>query len=40
MPLFALSQRRRLARVRLERRELMRIFDRARADFLAGEAGE
>jgi 1-acyl-sn-glycerol-3-phosphate acyltransferase len=40
LPVFALSQRRRLARVRLERRELIRIFDGARADFLASEAGE
>lgn len=40
LPMFALSAHRRLVRVRLERRELIRIFDRARADFLAGEAAE
>lgn len=38
MPVFASSRRHRLLRVALERRELIRIFDQARADFLAREA--
>jgi 1-acyl-sn-glycerol-3-phosphate acyltransferase len=38
--LFALRERRMLVRVRLERRELMRIFDGARLEFLAAEAAE
>jgi hypothetical protein len=38
LPLIATRRKRRLARVAAERRELMRIFDRARADFLAEEA--
>ena len=38
LPVFASSRRHRLLRVALERRELIRIFDRAREDFLAGEA--
>jgi 1-acyl-sn-glycerol-3-phosphate acyltransferase len=38
VPLFATRRRRRLVRVAAERRELMRIFDKAREDFLAEEA--
>jgi 1-acyl-sn-glycerol-3-phosphate acyltransferase len=38
LPLFATRRRRQLVRVTAERRELMRIFDHARADFLAEEA--
>lgn len=39
LPLFATRRRRQLVRVTVERRELMRIFDKARADFLAAESG-
>lgn len=35
LPLLALRKRRMLARVRLERNELIRVFDHAREDFLA-----
>ena len=40
LPLFATRRRRQLVRVAAERRELMRIFDKAREDFLAAEAAE
>ena len=35
LPFFATRRRRQLVRVAVERRELIRIFDKARADFLA-----
>ncbi len=38
LPVYATLRRRRLQRIRLERRELIRIFDQARADFLESEA--
>lgn len=40
VPYLASRRRRMLVRVRLERRELMRVFDQAREDFLAGEAAQ
>ena len=39
LPLFALERGRMLARVRLERKELFRVFDKAREDFLAAQTG-
>jgi 1-acyl-sn-glycerol-3-phosphate acyltransferase len=38
LPFLAVRRKRQLARITAERRELMRIFDKARADFLAEEA--
>ena len=38
LPLLATRRKRQLARIAAERRELMRIFDKARADFLEAEA--
>jgi len=39
LPIFAARRRRQLMRIAIERRELVRIFDKARADFLEAEAG-